>query len=69
MKRSWFVFIAFMLAAVSQEVVLNLVHFEYHLLRDPFSPAKLAVEFGTFVGFFVAYSVGLGYFWKPWQDS
>jgi len=68
MKRShWFFFAWFLLASVSQAVVLDLARFEYHLFRDPFSLAKIATQFGTFVGFAVIYSVVLGKFWKPQQ--
>ena len=54
----------FMLAFMSHRVALDFAHFEYHLLRDPFSAVKFAIDIGTFIGFALFYRVVLAYFWK-----
>jgi hypothetical protein len=64
-EHHWFFFAWCLLASVSQAVVLDLARFEYHPFRDPFSLAKVVIQFGTFVGFAVLYRAVLGYFWKP----
>ena len=70
MKRSNMFNVAWIaLGLFSQHVVLDLVNFNYNLFRDPFDVAKFAIEFGSGIGFMLAYRWILGLFWKSGSDN
>jgi hypothetical protein len=70
MKRSgMFNVVWFVLAFVSQELVLDVANFNYNLFRDPFDVAKFAIKFGTLVGFVIAYRWLLGLVWKSRSEN
>lgn len=64
----WLLFLSFLLAVFTRNLAFWLVGFEYEVSSDPFSLAKLAVDFGSLAVLLYAYMTILGVFWK-WREG
>jgi hypothetical protein len=53
-------FLTVVLAYVASKAAFALVDFRYSPLGDPFSAAKLAIDLGTFLVFFIGFDWLLG---------